>query len=69
MSNKTLTKEVAYHVKKAMKKHNITTEFIAKNVHLSTSTVYNILEERPVALESLLLVLSFLNIELEVKTL
>lgn len=69
MSNKTLTKQIAYAAKKAMRQHNITAEYIAKNVHLSTSTVYNVLEGRPIALESLLLVLSFLNIELEVKTL
>ena len=69
MSNKTLTKEIGYAVKKAMQKYHVDAKYVAEKCYVSTGTVYSILEGKPVAFETMLLVLTFLNIKLEVKTL
>lgn len=69
MSNKTLTKEIGYAVKKAMKKYHIDAKYVAEKCHVSINTVYSVLEGKHVAFETMLLVLTFLNIKLEVKTL
>ena len=64
-----LTKEIGYAVKKAMQKYHVNAEYVAEKCYVSTGTVYSILEGNPVAFETMLLVLTFLNIKLEVKTL
>ena len=42
MSNKTLTKEIGYAVKKAMQKYHVDAKYVAEKCYVSTSTVYSI---------------------------